>query len=194
VQREFLDWPVTPVEWVILLTVRLNGGSIDEETLQKHLLYEPTKPKSYVLSGLGFVNALKNLTIDNARRDAWLVFKDETVCQLREESFAYGKKTLTARDVCTRFWCLDLSDRGAKRLLDVSFRGEKAEGVLSIFRQLWRNGKFTGKTVGSCAWMMVRLMRAWRIFTLPLLCLLHELRVLKGLLIILVGITREALQ
>jgi len=146
VQREFLDWPVTPAEWVILLTVRLNGGSIDEETLQKQLMYEPTKPKPYVLSELGFVNALKNLTIDNAKRDAWLVFKDETVRQLREESYAYGKKTLTAREVRTRLWRLDLTDRKAKRLLDVSFQGEKAGGVEHISAIMaqrkiyWQNG------------------------------------------------------
>ncbi|MCL2476702.1 type IV secretion system DNA-binding domain-containing protein [Candidatus Bathycorpusculum sp.] len=146
VQSAFLDWAVTPAEWAILLTIRLNGGSIDEETLQKHLLYDPTKPKPYVLSDMGFANALKNLAVDNNKRDAWLSSKTETVRQLREEAFAYGRKELKAKEVRTRFWCLDLTDRRAKRLLDTVFRGEKAGGVdhiLAIMAQrkiYWQNG------------------------------------------------------
>ncbi|MCL2477378.1 type IV secretory system conjugative DNA transfer family protein [Candidatus Bathycorpusculum sp.] len=146
VQKTFLDWTVTPAEWVILLTIRLNGGSIDEETLQKQLLYDPTKPKPYVLTETGFANALKNLAVDNNKRDAWLSVKEETVRQLREETFAYGKKELRAKEVRTRLWRLDLTDRRAKRLLDTTFRGEKAGGVnhiLVIMAQrkiYWQNG------------------------------------------------------
>ncbi|MCL2686713.1 MAG: type IV secretory system conjugative DNA transfer family protein [Candidatus Bathyarchaeota archaeon] len=146
VQKTFLDWTVTPAEWVILLTIRLNGGSIDEETLQKQLLYDPTNPKPYVLTETGFANALKNLAVDNNKRDAWLSVKEETVRQLREETFAYGKKELRAKEVRTRLWRLDLTDRRAKRLLDTTFRGEKAGGVnhiLVIMAQrkiYWQNG------------------------------------------------------
>ncbi|MDR1992181.1 MAG: hypothetical protein LBQ98_01575 [Nitrososphaerota archaeon] len=145
-QRDFLDWPISPAEWVILLSVRLFGGSIDEEALRTHLMYDPTKPKPYVLNELGFVNALKNLTIDNAKRGAWLTFKDETIRQLREEAYAYGKKELKAQDIHTRLWRLDLSDKRAKRLLDVTFRGEKAGGVEHIYTIMaqrkiyWLNG------------------------------------------------------
>jgi hypothetical protein len=146
VQKTFLDWAVTPAEWVILLSIRLNGGSIDEEALQKQLLYDPTKPKPYVLAETGFANALKNLAVDNNKRDAWLIVKEETVRQLREETYAYGKKELRTKEVRTRLWRLDLTDRRAKRLLDTTFRGEKAGGVnhvLVIMAQrkiYWQNG------------------------------------------------------
>jgi hypothetical protein len=131
-QRDFLDWPVSPAEWAILLAVRLFGGCVDEEVLRNHLLYDPSKPKACVLTEMGLVNALKNLSVDNAKRDAWLSFKEETVRQLREEAYAFGKKELRAKDVRTRIWRLDLSDKKAKRLLDVTFRGEKAGGVKHI--------------------------------------------------------------
>ncbi|MDR1993615.1 MAG: type IV secretory system conjugative DNA transfer family protein [Nitrososphaerota archaeon] len=131
-QRDFLDWPVTPAEWTILLTVRLLGGYVDEDTLREHLLYNPATPKPYVLTEMGFVNALKNLAVDNAKREAYLSFKEETTRQYREETYAYGKKELRAKEIRTRNWRLDLSDKKAKRLLDVTFRGEKAGGVKHI--------------------------------------------------------------
>ena len=127
-----MDWSVTPAEWTILLTVRLLGGYVDEDTLREHLLYNPATPKPYVLTEMGFVNALKNLAVDNAKRNAYLSFKDETTRQYREETYAYGKKELRAKEVRTRNWRLDLSDKKAKRLLDVTFRGEKAGGVKHI--------------------------------------------------------------
>jgi len=145
-QQEFLDWPVTPAEWTILLAVRLFGGCVDEKTLRNHLLYDPSKPKSYALSEVGFANALKNLSFDNAKREAWLSFKEETIRQLREEAYAYGRKELKANDVRTRVWRLDLTDKKAKRLLDTTFRGEKAGGVKHIQtimaqrRVYWLNG------------------------------------------------------
>jgi hypothetical protein len=131
-QRDFLDWPVSPAEWAILLAVRLFGGCVDEEVLRNHLLYDPSKPKACVLTEMGLVNALKNLSVDNAKREAWLSCKEETVRQFREEAFAFGKKELRAKDVRTRVWRLDVSDKKAKRLLDVTFRGEKAGGVKHI--------------------------------------------------------------
>jgi hypothetical protein len=148
VQRDFLDWPVTPAEWTILLTIRLNGGSMDEQTLQKHLLYDLTKPKPYVLTELGFANALKNLAVDNAKREAWLTFTDKAVRQWREEAYyPYGRSELKVQpEVRTRMWRLDLSDRKAKRLLDTSFRGEKAGGANHIWvimaqrKIYWQNG------------------------------------------------------
>ncbi|MDR2707326.1 MAG: hypothetical protein LBB87_01060, partial [Nitrososphaerota archaeon] len=115
-----------------LLAVRLFGGCVDEETLRNHLLYDPSKPKAYALSEVGFANALKNLSFDNAKREAWLSFKEETIRQLREEAYAYGRKELKATDVRTRVWRLDLTDKKAKRLLDTTFRGEKAGGVKHI--------------------------------------------------------------
>jgi len=145
-QRAFLDWAVTPAEWVILLTIRLNGGSMDEVALQKHLLYDPTRPKSYVLSELGFADALKNLAGVNVKRDAWLSFKDEPVRQLHEEVLVCGKKELKAKDVRNRVWRLDLSDGRARRLLGVAFRGEKAGGVNHVWAVMaqrkiyWQNG------------------------------------------------------
>jgi KaiC/GvpD/RAD55 family RecA-like ATPase len=145
-QKEFLDWPVTPAEWTVLLTVRQLGGWVDEETLQKHLLYNPAQPKPYALTEMGFANALKNLVADNAKRDAWLCFKEETVRQYREESYAYGKRELRAKDVHRRLWRLDVSDKRAKQLLDVTFRGEKAGGVkhiqmiVMLRKMYWLNG------------------------------------------------------
>ena len=145
-QQEFLDWPVSPAEWTILLAVRLFGGCVDEETLRNHLLYDPSKPKAYALSEVGFANALKNLSFDNAKREAWLSFKEETIRQLREEAYAYGRKELKAKDVRTRVWRLDLTDKKAKRLLDTTFRGEKAGGVkhiqtiMSQRKVYWLNG------------------------------------------------------
>jgi hypothetical protein len=95
---------------------------------------------------MGFVNSLKNLAVDNARREAWLIFKEETVRQLREECYAFGKKELKAKDIRTRLWRLDLTDKRVKRLLDVTFRGKKAGGVEHICtimaqrRIYWQNG------------------------------------------------------
>ena len=146
IQQAFLDWAITPDEWVILLTIRLNGGSMTEEALRKQLLYDSNRPKPYVLTELGFANALKNLSVDNARRDAWLSFKDETMRQWREETYVYGKREIKAQEVHTRIWHLDLTDRRAKRLLDTMFRGEKAGGVEHIQAIMaqrkiyWQNG------------------------------------------------------
>ena len=149
IQREFLDWAVSPAEWVILLSVRLFGGVVDEETLRNHLLYDPAKPKPYTLTELGFANALKNLAVDNANRGAWLSFKEETMHQWREEAYAYGKKELRAKAMRRRLWRLDLTDKRAKRLLDVTFRGEKSGGVWHVWvimeqrKIYWQNGWIT---------------------------------------------------
>jgi hypothetical protein len=84
--------------------------------------------------------------VDNARRDAWLSFKDETVRQWREEAYVYGKRELKTQEVRTRFWRLDLTDRRAKRLLDTMFRGEKSGGVRHVQvimaqrKIYWQNG------------------------------------------------------
>ena len=131
-QRDFLDWPVTPAEWTILLTIRQLGGCANEDILREHLLYNPATPKPYVLTEMGFANATKNLTFDNAKREAWLSFKEETIRQYREETYTYGKKELKGKDIRTRIWRLDLTDKKAKRLLDVTFRGEKSGGVKHV--------------------------------------------------------------
>jgi hypothetical protein len=146
IQQEFLNCPITPAEWVILLTIRLNGGSMDEKTLQNHLLYDPNHAKPYVLTETGLANALKNLSVDNAKRDAWLTFKDETVHQWRETAYVYGKKELKTQEIHTRFWRLDLTDKRAKQLLDTTFRGEKSGGIKHIGaimaqrKVYWQNG------------------------------------------------------
>jgi hypothetical protein len=71
-QEEFLDWPITPTEWIILLAIRQHGGAIDQQTLQDQLLHDPTNPKPYTLTETTLVTALKNLAINTAKRDAWL--------------------------------------------------------------------------------------------------------------------------
>jgi hypothetical protein len=150
IQQAFLDWPITPAEWVILLTIRLNNDSITQQTLQKQLLYEPNRPKPYTLTDLGFANALKNLSTDNTKQDAWLSFTDETIRQWREETYTYGKKELKTQDIHTKTWRLDLTDKKAKRLMTPYFTGKK-QAKLNTYRQLWHNAKFTGKTAGSYA-------------------------------------------
>jgi len=160
-QREFLDWPVSPAEWVILLSVRQFGGYVDEDTLRTHILYEPNKPKPYTLTDIGFVNALKNLTIDTAKRGAWLSFKNETVRRWRAETYPFGTKTVKTPETRRRLLYLDLSDKHAKSLLDVTFRGDKSGGVWHIWaiteqrRIYWQNGWIvkidTGETDESIA-------------------------------------------
>ncbi len=160
-QEEFLDWPVNPAEWTVLLTIRLFGGSVDEESLRNHLLYDPAKPKSYALAEVWLANALKNLSIDNVKRDAWLTFRDETVRQWREEAYAYGKKEVKAKEERTRIWSLDLSDNKAKRLLDSTFKGDKAgnvkhiQAIIAQRKIYWLNGWIvrvdTGETDESIA-------------------------------------------
>jgi len=160
-QKEFLNWPVTPAEWVILLSVRQFGGCVDEDTLRSHLLYEPNKPKPYTLTDIGFANALKNLTVDTAKRGAWLTFKDETVRQWRGEAYPFGRKEVKAQETRRRLWRLDLTDKHAKQLLDTTFRGEKSGGVWHVWaimeqrRIYWQNGWIvkidTGETDESIA-------------------------------------------
>jgi hypothetical protein len=148
-QKEFLNWPVTPAEWVILLSVRQFGGCVDEDTLRAHLLYEPNKPKPYTLTDIGFANALKNLTVDTAKRGAWLTFRDETVRQWRAEAYPFGRKEVKSQETRKRLWRLDLTDKHAKQLLDTAFRGEKSGGVWHVWaimeqrRIYWQNGWIT---------------------------------------------------
>jgi len=86
------------------------------------------------------------LVVDNAKRDAWLVFKEETRQQCCEEVCVRGEKELKAKGVRARLWRLDLSDKRAKRFLDVTFRGEKAGGVkhvqtiVMLCKMYWQNG------------------------------------------------------
>ena len=162
-QKEFLNWPVSPAEWVILLSVRLIGGSssVDEDTLRSHLMYDQNKPKPYTLTEIGFANALKNLTVDTTKRGAWLTFKEETVRQWREEAYAFGRKELKTQEARRRLWRLDLTDKHAKQLLDTTFRGEKSGGVWHVWaigeqrRIYWQNGWIvkvdTGETDASLA-------------------------------------------
>jgi hypothetical protein len=160
-QEEFLAWPITPAEWVVLLTIRLFGGSVDEGSLKQRLLCDPLKPKLYALTEVELANALKNLAIDNAKRAAWLTFRDELRCQEPAEVFGGGQKELKAKEVRMRIWSLALGDPMARRLLDSAFRGEKAGGVKHIQAIMaqrkiyWLNGWIvrmdTGETDASIA-------------------------------------------
>ncbi|MDR2720604.1 MAG: type IV secretion system DNA-binding domain-containing protein [Nitrososphaerota archaeon] len=133
-QEEFLDWPVTPTEWIILLAIRQHGGAIDQQTLQEQLLHDPTNPKLYTLTETQLTTALKNLVVDTAKRDAWLTCKETTQPHSHER---------------TRVWCLELSDKKAKQLLDIHFCGEKSGGVKHIqaimaqCKLYWQNGWIT---------------------------------------------------
>jgi hypothetical protein len=116
-QEEFLDWPITPTEWIILLTIRQHGGTIDQQTLQEQLLHNPTNPKPYTLTETQLKTTKKNLTVDTAKRDAWLTYKETTQQHPQER---------------TRAWRLNLNDKKAKQLLDTQFCGEKSGGVKHI--------------------------------------------------------------
>jgi hypothetical protein len=151
--EDFLAWPLTPAEWIVLLTLRLFGGSATEDSLQKRLLYNPTKPKIYTLTEAALTNALKNLSIDNLKRDAWLTFRDETT-NPTQQACNDTKKQPTPKDMRTKLWSLALNDSRAKRLLDSTFRGEKAGGVKHIQAIMaqrkiyWLNGWIVGIDTG----------------------------------------------
>ncbi|MCL2135872.1 MAG: type IV secretory system conjugative DNA transfer family protein [Candidatus Bathyarchaeota archaeon] len=161
IQKEFLNWPITPAEWTILLTIRLNGDIIDEETLKSQLLYDSDKQKPFVLTEAGFTNALKNLAIDTAKRGAWLTFKETTIRQRHVEDYLLNKKTTLPKNERTRTWHINLNDKRVKRLLDVNFKGEKAGGVKHVYaimelrKTYWLNGWIvrvdSGETVASVA-------------------------------------------
>ncbi|MDR1992848.1 MAG: type IV secretory system conjugative DNA transfer family protein [Nitrososphaerota archaeon] len=151
VQEEFLDWPINPAEWLILLTIRQHGGTITEETLKEQLLYNPTNPKPYTLTETTLTTALKNLTIDTAKRDPWLTCK-ETTQQPQQECTEFqpnDKVEVKTKEVRSRLWCLALSDKKVKALLAPSFCGEKSGGVKHIqtiiaqCKSYWLNGWIT---------------------------------------------------
>ncbi|MDR2203857.1 MAG: hypothetical protein LBE76_06130 [Nitrososphaerota archaeon] len=133
VQEEFLDWPITPTEWLILLTIRQHGGTITEETLKEQLIYNQANPKPYNLTEITLSTALKNLTIDTAKRDPWLTCKETTQPQQECTEFQPNDKVeVKIKEVRSRLWCLALSDKKVKALLDPSFYGEKSGGVKHI--------------------------------------------------------------
>jgi hypothetical protein len=156
VQEKFLSWPISPAEWVVLLTIRLAGGLLDEETLRARLLVDPRKTKGYALSEVELVNVLKNLSIDTVRRGAWLALREEQ--KQAGETLEGG--SFKGRGV-RRVWSLVLEDLAAKQLLDSTFRGKKAGGVRHIQtimaqrRIYWLNGWIvridTGETPESVA-------------------------------------------
>jgi hypothetical protein len=127
---------------------------VNEDALRSQLLHDKTKPKPYALTEVWFANALKNLSVDSVKRNAWLTFRDETVRQWREESYAYGKKEVRAKEERTRIWSLDLSDNKAKRLLDPQFKGEKAgdikhvQAIVAQRKAYWLNGWITRVDTG----------------------------------------------
>jgi len=151
-QEEFLDWPITPTEWIILLAIRQHGGAIDQQTLQEQLLHNnPTNPKPYTLTETQLQTALKNLTINTAKRDAWLTTYKETTTQQQtyQEIQLNGKPETKSNEKCTQIWRLDLSDKKAKQLLDTHFYGEKSGGVKHVqaimaqCKLYWQNGWIT---------------------------------------------------
>jgi len=151
VQEEFLDWSITPAEWLILLTIRQHGGTITEENLKQQLIHNPTTPKPYALTETTLTTALKNLTIDTTKRDPWLTCKEMT--RLSQQGYKVNqlndKTDIETKEVCTRLWCLALSDKKVKALLDPSFYGEKSGGVKHIqtimaqCKLYWLNGWIT---------------------------------------------------
>jgi len=149
--EKFLAWPITPAEWLVLLTLRLAGGSADEDTLRQKLLYNTAKPNAYALTEVELADALKNLSIDNLKRNAWLTFKDG-VGYKSSKGCGEPKKESTKTER-TRLWSLDLDDT-AKRLLDSAFRGDKAGGVKHIQAIMaqrkiyWLNGWIVGIDTG----------------------------------------------
>ena len=166
--EDFLCWPITPAEWLVLLTLRLSGGSIDEDTLRKQLLYNHAQPQIYALSEAELTNALKNLTIDNLKRNAWLTFNDKTNPKNQTEhnnpktkQEPHNKNNNSNQDEPLRIWSLTIDDTAAKRLLDSTFRGEKAGGVKHIQtitaqrKKYWQKGWIvaidTGETNASTA-------------------------------------------
>ena len=155
VQAEFLDWPITPTEWLILLTIRQHGGTITEETLKEQLIYNQANPKPYTLAETTLTTALKNLTIDTAKRDPWLTCKETTQPQQECTEFQPNDKVeVKIKEVRSRLWCLALSDKKAKALLDPSFYGEKSGGVKHIqtimaqCKLYWLNGWITQVDTG----------------------------------------------
>ncbi|MCL2476345.1 type IV secretion system DNA-binding domain-containing protein [Candidatus Bathycorpusculum sp.] len=159
--QTFLDWPITPAEWLVLLTLRLFGGTTDEETLRKQLLYNHTQPKAYALTEAELTNALKNLTIDNLKRNAWLTYRDQTNPK-NQTTPNNNPKTDPNKPEHLRIWSLAIADdEVARRLLDSTFRGEKAGGVKHIQtiitqqKKYWQNGWIvtidTGQTDASIA-------------------------------------------
>jgi len=158
VQEEFLDWPITPAEWLILLTIRQHGGTITEEALKEQLIHNPTTPKPYTLTETTLIAALKNLTIDTQKRDPWLTCKETTQQPQQQQeykNFQLNSKTETNfPEDHTRLWCLDLSDKKAKVLLDPHFYGEKSGGVKHIqtimaqCKLYWLNGWITRVDTG----------------------------------------------
>jgi len=134
-QEEFLDWPITPTEWKILLTIRQHGGAIDQQTLQEQLLHNnPTNPKPYILTETQLQTALKNLVINTAKRDALLTTYKETTHQTQEypEIQLNGKSETNSKKAYAQIWRLELSDKKARQLLDTHFYGEKSGGVKHV--------------------------------------------------------------
>ena len=153
-QREFLDWPVTPAEWTVLLQIRWSGGQMDQETILKQLVFDQCKAKPNALTDAWVLNALKNLAVDTVKRNAWLAFKDETVRQWREEAYAYGKREVKAQEERTRTWRLILDDKTAKRFLEPQFKGDKAgdakhiQAIIAQRKTYWLNGWITRVDTG----------------------------------------------
>ena len=134
-QEEFLDWPITPTEWLILLTIRQHGGTITQQILQEQLLHNnSTNPQPYALTETQLTTALKNLAVDTAKRDAWLTCKETTQPHSHEQ---------------TQNWRLELNDKKAKQLLDIHFYGEKSGGVKHVqaimaqCKSYWQKGWIT---------------------------------------------------
>jgi hypothetical protein len=113
-------------------------------------LHNPTNPKPYTLTETQLQTALKNLAINTAKRDAWLTtYKETTQQQAYQEIQLNNKSETNSKGGYTRTWCLDLSDKKAKQLLDTHFYGEKSGGVKHVqtimaqCKLYWQNGWIT---------------------------------------------------
>jgi len=166
VQQEFLDWPVTPAEWLILLQIRKQNGSANEKTLKNQLVYDKNTPKPYALTETWFNTAIKSLSIEAIKRNAWLNYKDHTTTTTTIT--ANAKQTNQTDDVGkdgnvkvrrnkNRTWSLDLTDSKARQLLDPQFKGDKAgdvkhiQAIINQNKTYWEKGWITRIDTGeSC--------------------------------------------
>jgi len=145
-QEDFLDWPVTPAEWNVLLKIRLAGGRIDEEELLNQLVRDK---KTRILRDVWVAEALKNLSIEtDRRRSRWVERKNKVVTYWRDYYYSYGKKEVKPVEIEKRIWYIHWGDEEVQRLLDPKFSGSRKAGGIEhvqivshiLKRKIWPKG------------------------------------------------------
>ncbi|MEM3000562.1 MAG: type IV secretion system DNA-binding domain-containing protein [Candidatus Bathyarchaeia archaeon] len=132
-------WPVSPAEWQLLLSVKLNGCMLEEK-----MLFEVNKQR---LSENAISQALRSLLYPSpTRKTGWLMTEKKRIEKYREQAYAYGKKTVEAVTETSRLYRLTAVDDG-RSLLFPTPHGPKAgspEHMALINRVLdsvvWKNG------------------------------------------------------